>query len=95
MVEEEDGRKTTFRGFILNSLPDPKRPVRYKTSIGKPTATGHNDINNPLFWTGELSWGWLSNVSLYGGTLLTADDYQAMTTGIGFNRIRSARSLLM
>ncbi|HBH7068348.1 TPA: fimbrial biogenesis outer membrane usher protein [Enterobacter cloacae] len=86
MIEEEDGRKTTFQ-VGSSSIPflTRKGQVRYKTSIGKPTATGHNDINNPLFWTGELSWGWLSNVSLYGGTLLTADDYQAMTTGIGFN----------
>ncbi|MGK3632152.1 fimbria/pilus outer membrane usher protein [Enterobacter cloacae] len=86
VVEEEDGRKTTFQvGSASIPFLTRKGQVRYKTSVGKPTATGHNDINNPLFWTGEISWGWLSNTSLYGGTMLTADDYQAMTTGIGFN----------
>lgn len=86
VVEEEDGRKTTFQvGSASIPFLTRKGQVRYKTSIGKPTATDHNDINNPLFWTGELSWGWLSNVSLYGGAMLTADDYQAMTTGLGFN----------
>lgn len=59
--------------------------MRYKTSLGKPTSVGHNDINNPFFWTAEASWGWLNNVSLYGGGMFTADDYQAITTGIGFN----------
>lgn len=42
-------------------------------------------MNNPLFWTGEASWGWLSDISLYGGAIVTADDYQAATGGVGFN----------
>lgn len=62
-----------------------KGQVRYKASLGKPTSVGHNDINNPFFWTAEASRGWLNNVSLYGGGMFTADDYQAITTGIGFN----------
>lgn len=86
VVEEEDGRKSTFQ-VGSSSIPflTRKGQVRYKTSVGKPTETGHNDVNNPLFFTGELSWGWLSKVSLYGGTMLTADDYHAVTSGIGFN----------
>lgn len=85
-VEEEDGRKSTFQ-VGSSSIPflTRKGQVRYKATAGKPTSVGSTDINNPLFWTGEFSWGWTSNTSLYGGALLTADDYQAMTAGVGFN----------
>ncbi|WP_410493104.1 fimbria/pilus outer membrane usher protein [Enterobacter sp. DTU_2021_1002640_1_SI_PRY_ASU_LCPMC_013] len=85
-VEEEDGRKSSFQ-VGASSIPflTRKGQIRYKTSTGKPTSVGHTDVNNPLFWTGELSWGWTGDTSLYGGALLTADDYQAMTAGIGFN----------
>lgn len=85
-VEEEDGRKSSFQ-VGASSIPflTRKGQVRYKTSTGKPTSVGHTDVNNPLFWTGEFSWGWTGNTSLYGGALLTADDYQALTTGVGFN----------
>lgn len=86
VVEEEDGRKSTFQvGAASIPFLTRKGQVRYKSSIGKPTTTGNNSVNNPLFWTGEASWGWLSSVSLYGGAMLTADDYQALTTGVGFN----------
>lgn len=85
-VEEEDGRKSTFQvGSASIPFLTRKNQVRYKTSVGKPTTTNQNDINNPLFWSGEMSWGWLNNVSLYGGAIVTADDYQATTGGIGFN----------
>ncbi|MGL5698156.1 MAG: fimbria/pilus outer membrane usher protein [Kluyvera sp.] len=85
-VEEEDGRKNTFQ-VGASSIPflTRKGQVRYKSSVGKPTSVGYSDVNNPLFWTGEFSWGWGGNTSLYGGALLTADDYQAATTGVGFN----------
>lgn len=85
-VEEEDGRKNTFQ-VGSSSIPflTRKGQVRYKTSTGKPTSVGHSDVNNPYFWTGEFSWGWKSDISLYSGALLTADDYQAVTTGIGYN----------
>ncbi|MCT6664339.1 fimbrial biogenesis outer membrane usher protein [Enterobacter mori] len=85
-VEEEDGRKSTFQ-VGASSIPflTRKGQLRYKTSTGKPTSVGHTDVNNPLFWTGEFSFGWTGNTSLYGGALLTADDYQAATTGLGFN----------
>lgn len=85
-VEEEDGRTNTFQvGAASIPYLTRKGQVRYKMSLGKPTSVGHNDINNPFFWTTEASWGWLNNVSLYGGGMFTADDYQAMTTGVGFN----------
>lgn len=85
-VEEEDGRKSTFQ-VGASSIPflTRKGQVRYKISTGKPTAVGSTDVNNPMFWTGEFSWGWTGDTSLYGGALLTADDYQATTAGIGFN----------
>jgi len=85
-VEEEDGRKNSFQ-VGASSVPflTRKDQVRYKTSTGKPTSVGHSDVNNPYFWTGEFSWGWKSDISLYSGALLTADDYQAVTTGIGYN----------
>ncbi|MDI9803076.1 fimbria/pilus outer membrane usher protein [Citrobacter koseri] len=85
-VEEEDGRKSTFQ-VGSSSIPflTRKGQIRYKTSTGKPTSVGHTDVNNPMFWTGEFSWGWTGNTSLYGGALLTADDYQAATAGVGFN----------
>lgn len=85
-IEEEDGSKSTFQvGSASIPFLTRKGQVRYKTSIGKPTSVTHNDINNPLFWTGEASWGWLNDVSLYGGAIFTAEDYQALTSGIGFN----------
>ncbi|ADO46987.1 fimbria/pilus outer membrane usher protein [[Enterobacter] lignolyticus] len=85
-VEEEDGRKSTFQvGSATIPFLTRKGQVRYKTSTGKPTSVGHNDVNNPFFWTGEASWGWLNDVSLYGGGMFTADDYQAATAGVGFN----------
>lgn len=85
-MEEEDGRTSTFQvGSASIPYLTRKGQVRYKTSLGKPTSVGHNDINNPFFWTAEASRGWLNNVSLYGGGMFTADDYQAITTGIGFN----------
>lgn len=85
-VEEEDGRKSTFQvGSASVPYLTRKGQVRYKTSVGKPGTSGTNNSVNPLFWTGEASWGWLSNVSLYGGALLTAEDYQSLTSGVGFN----------
>lgn len=85
-VEEEDGRKNTFQ-VGSSSIPflTRKGQVRYKASTGKPTSVGHTDVNNPLFWTSEFSWGWTGNTSLYGGVLLTAEDYQAATVGVGVN----------
>ncbi|MGQ5403028.1 fimbria/pilus outer membrane usher protein [Klebsiella michiganensis] len=85
-IEEEDGRKSTFQvGSASIPYLTRKGQVRYKSSLGKPTSTTHNDVNNPLFWTGEASWGWLSDISLYGGAIVTADDYQTATGGVGFN----------
>ena len=57
-VEEEDGRTSTFQvGSASIPYLTRKGQVRYKTSLGKPTSVGHNDINNPFFWTAEAFLG--------------------------------------
>lgn len=53
--------------------------------MGKPTSVGGDSLQQPFFWTGEFSWGWLNNVSLYGGSVLTNRDYQSLAAGVGFN----------
>lgn len=53
-VEEEDGRTNTFQvGSASIPYLTRKGQVRYKTSLGKPTSVGHNDINNPFFLDGR------------------------------------------
>jgi len=85
-IEEEDGRKSTFQvGSASIPFLTRKGQLRYKASVGKPTTNDHNHVEDPLFFMGEFSWGWLSNTSLYGGTIMTGDDYQALSSGIGFN----------
>ncbi|CAM8373070.1 fimbria/pilus outer membrane usher protein [Escherichia coli] len=71
-VEEEDGRVTQWQ-VASNSIPylTRKGQIRYTTAMGKPTSVGGDSLQQPFFWTGEFSWGWLNNVSLYGGSVLT------------------------
>ena len=85
-VEEEDGRVTQWQ-VASNSIPylTRKGQIRYTTAMGKPTSVGGDSLQQPFFWTGEFSWGWLNNVSLYGGSVLTNRDYQSLATGVGFN----------
>lgn len=77
-VEEEDGRVTQWQ-VASNSIPylTRKGQIRYTTAMGKPTSVGGDSLQQPFFWTGEFSWGWLNNVSLYGGSVLTNRDYQS------------------
>ncbi|MED5738170.1 fimbria/pilus outer membrane usher protein, partial [Enterobacter ludwigii] len=67
-VEEEDGRVTQWQ-VASNSIPylTRKGQIRYATAMGKPTSVSGDSLQQPFFWTGEFSWGWLNNVSLYGG----------------------------
>lgn len=69
-VEEEDGRVTQWQ-VASNSIPylTRKGQIRYTTAMGKPTSVGGDSLQQPFFWTGEFSWGWLNNVSLYGGSV--------------------------
>ena len=85
-VEEEDGRVTQWQ-VASNSIPylTRKGQIRYTTAMGKPTSVGGDSLQQPFFWTGEFSWGWLNNVSLYGGSVLTNRDYQSLAAGVGFN----------
>ncbi|XPE65394.1 fimbria/pilus outer membrane usher protein [Shigella flexneri] len=85
-VEEEDGRVTQWQ-VASNSIPylTRKGQIRYTTAMGKPTSVGGDSLQQPFFWTSKFSWGWLNNVSLYGGSVLTNRDYQSLATGVGFN----------
>lgn len=85
-VEEEDGQVTQWQ-VASNSIPylTRKGQIRYTTAMGKPTSVGGDSLQQPFFWTGEFSWGWLNNVSLYGGSVLTNRDYQSLAAGVGFN----------
>lgn len=85
-VEEEDGSQSTFQvGSAVIPFLTRQGQLRYKTSAGKPMLNASNQVMDPLFYSGEFSWGWLSNTSLYGGTILSNDDYQAFTAGVGLN----------
>jgi outer membrane usher protein FimD/PapC len=95
-VEEEDGRVTQWQ-VASNSIPylTRKGQIRYTTAMGKPTSVGGDSLQQPFFWTGEFSWGWLNNVSLYGGSVLTNRDYQSLATGVGLTLTRWAHYPLM
>lgn len=43
--------------------------------MGKLTNVGGDFLQQLFFWTGEFLWGWLNNVFLYGGLVLTNCDY--------------------
>lgn len=83
-VNEQDGTQQTFAVDTAN-VPYLTRPgtVRYKTAVGRPSTYQH-DIDGPLFASGEFSWGVANNWSLYGGAV-GADDYQAVSVGLGRN----------
>ena len=82
-VEEQDGSVSTFQVNTAN-IPYLTRPgyVRYNTSIGKPSRYNHN-LEGPAFYVGDFSWGISNAWSLYGGTILTGDDYNAFSIGLG------------
>lgn len=83
-VNEQDGTQQTFTVDTAN-VPYLTRPgtLRYKTAVGRPSTYQH-DIDGPLFASGEFSWGVANNWSLYGGAV-GADDYQAVSVGLGRN----------
>lgn len=63
--------------------------------MGKPTSVGGDSLQQPFFWTGEFSWGWLNNVSLYGGSVLTNRDYQSRLPELVLTLTRWAHYPLM
>lgn len=82
-VEEQDGSVSTFQVNTAN-IPYLTRPgyVRYNTSIGKPSRYNHQ-LEGPAFYVGDFSWGISNAWSLYGGTMLTGNDYNAWSLGLG------------
>lgn len=82
-VEEQDGSITTFKVNTAN-IPYLTRPgyIRYNTSIGRPSQYNHK-LQGPAFYTGDFSWGLSNSWSIYGGVLLSGNNYNAWSTGIG------------
>ncbi|WP_245956746.1 fimbria/pilus outer membrane usher protein [Edaphovirga cremea] len=85
-IEEENGSVTSFQ-VSTATIPflTRKGAIRFKTAMGKPTIGRNNHAIDPAFYSGELSWGVLNNLSLYGGAIATNGDYQAQALGLGQN----------
>lgn len=82
-IEEQDGSTHSFQVNTAN-IPYLTRPgyVRYNTSVGRPSRYNH-DLQGPMFYTGDFSWGVSNAWSLYGGTIFTGDRYNAWSLGLG------------
>ncbi|EKT60742.1 fimbria/pilus outer membrane usher protein [Providencia burhodogranariea] len=87
-IEEDDGSKTTYQ-VTATSLPFLTRQGQflYKFAAGKSSPFGRSQRIEPRFISGEVSYGILSNTSLFGGLIATVsnNDYQAINLGIGQN----------
>ncbi len=85
-ITEEDGSVTRYQ-VTTASLPflTRKGQVRFKSAMGKPASGSSNHVIQPGFFSGEMSWGALNNLSLYGGLIATTGSYQALAMGIGQN----------
>ena len=87
-VEEEDGSKTTYQ-ITAASLPFLTRQgqMLYKFSLGESSPFGRSQKVDPRFIAGEISYGILSNTSIFGGLIASIDNnnYQAINIGIGQN----------
>lgn len=87
-VEEEDGSKTSYQ-ITAASLPFLTRQGQflYKLSMGESSPFGRSQKTDPRFMAGEISYGILSNTSIFGGLIATIDNanYQAVNMGIGQN----------
>jgi outer membrane usher protein PapC len=82
-VIEQDGR---VKKFSLNSTAVPylTRPghIKYKAALGKSRYLEH-ELEGPVFFSGEASYGVSNDWSLYGGVILTQDEYNAFSIGLG------------
>ncbi|EII9935690.1 fimbrial biogenesis outer membrane usher protein [Escherichia coli] len=87
-VAEEDGRVNNFQ-VSAASTPFLTRQgqMRYKLAAGRPRTSISHHTDNETFISHEVSWGMLSNTSLYGGMLLAGDDYRSGAFGIGQNML--------
>ncbi|MGC6388196.1 fimbria/pilus outer membrane usher protein [Ewingella sp. S1.OA.A_B6] len=85
-IEEENGSVTTYQ-VTTATIPflTRKGQVRFKTAMGKPTTGSNNHVLQPGFYSGEMSWGAMNDLSLYGGLISTTGNYQAQALGVGQN----------
>lgn len=87
-VQESDGSK---RSWQVNTASVPfmtrKDNLRYQLSWGRPLFGGDsgNHLAKPQFVMGEAAWGAFNNTSLYGGLIITNDNYRALALGAGQN----------
>lgn len=86
-VREDNGQVRTWQ---VNTASVPflarKGNVRFKTAIGKPlTYAGNSHTVEPLFSTGEMTWGAFNNTSLYGGFIASDGSYRSLALGVGEN----------
>lgn len=86
-VREDNGQVHTWQ---VNTASVPfltrKGNVQFKTAAGKPLIyAGSSHTVEPLFSTGEMTWGAFNNTSLYGGFIASDGDYRALALGIGEN----------
>lgn len=86
-VREDNGQVHTWQ---VNTASVPfltrKGNVRFKSAIGKPLVyAGSSHTVEPLFSTGEMTWGAFNNTSLYGGFIVSDGSYHALAWGLGEN----------
>ncbi|HHA3413208.1 TPA: fimbria/pilus outer membrane usher protein [Salmonella enterica subsp. enterica serovar Muenchen] len=86
-VREDNGQ---VRSWQVNTASVPflarKGNVRFKTAAGKPlTWSEKSHTVEPLFSTGEITWGAFNNTSFYGGFIASDSSYHSLALGIGEN----------
>ena len=82
-IEEQDGSVQEY-DVSTATIPFLTRvgQVRYKVAAGRPRSWDHS-MSGSAFGAGEASWGIANGWSLYGGTISSAQDYQAYALGFG------------
>ncbi|EOT8214847.1 fimbria/pilus outer membrane usher protein [Escherichia albertii] len=87
-VTEEDGRVNSFQ-VSAASTPFLTRQgqLRYSIATGRARPSLSHHVADETFLSSEGSWGMLSNTSLYGGILLSGENYRSVALGIGQNML--------
>ncbi|MDU5779504.1 MAG: fimbria/pilus outer membrane usher protein [Pantoea sp.] len=82
-IAEENGRVSEFT-VPFASVPNLVRPgqIRYSLAAGRYRSGSNQD--NPLFFQGEIFYGWDHGLTFYSGTQM-ANRYQALAGGLGQN----------
>lgn len=85
-VTEADGRVNTFQ-VSAASVPFLTRQgqIRFNMAGGQARPDVSHHTSDDIFMQAEASWGMLSDTSLYGGGLVSGDDYRSLALGIGQN----------